>query len=396
VAAATEHRIDAVLREGVEQRGIPAVVAIVGTASDTLYTGAFGIRDSASTQPVTVDSIFAVASMTKAITTTAILQLVEQGRISLDDPMGRYLPEFAQPMILTGFEGNQPILRPATRAVTIHHLLTHTSGFAYDHWNADMYRLQGYKSRRLAVPPLMSEPGTRWEYSTGLDWAGRIVEVVSGLSLETYFQRSIFAPLGMKDSTFTLSPEKFPRKVSMWRRQPGGDLHEDPYLPPPAPAWCNGGGGLYSTAPDYLRFMQMILQQGGPILRPESVAQMSTNQTGSMQAVGRMQAARPEMTADVDFHPGFEDQFTFGFLRNPVAHEGGRSAGSLAWGGIQNTFYWIDPQRSLCAAILMQFLPFCDPQAMGLLRDFERAVYSSMTPSARSGSSTRTNTATIR
>lgn len=395
VAAATE-QMDQVLRDGVERRGIPAVVAVVGTATDTLYAGAFGIRDSVSKQPVTVDSIYGVASNTKAITTTAILQLEEQGRLSLDDPVGRYLPEFAQPMVLTGFDGDRPIFRPAPRAVTIRHLLTHTSGFAYDHWNADMYRLQGYKSTRLAVPPLLSEPGTRWEYSTGLDWAGRIVEAVSGMNLEAYFQRHIFAPLGMVDSTFTLSPERFPRKVSLWRRQQDGELREDPHHPPPPPAWCNGGGGLYSTAPDYLRFMQMILQKGGSILRPESVEQMSTNQTGAMTGVGRMQAARPEMTADVDFHPGFEDQFTFGFLRNPVAHEGGRSAGSLAWGGIQNTFYWIDPQRSLCAAIMMQFLPFCDPQAMGLLRDFERAVYSSMTLSAKSGSSTRTNTATIR
>ncbi len=376
VAAATD-LLDKVLRDGVERRGIPAVVAIVGTATDTLYTGAFGIRDSASKQPATVDSIFAVASMTKAITSAAILQLVEQGRLSLDDPMGRHLPEFAQPRILTGFDGDRPILRPATRAVTIRHLLTHTSGFVYDHWNADMYRLQGFKSTRLAVPPLLSEPGTRWEYSTGLDWAGRIVEAVSGMSLEAYFQDAIFAPLGMVDSTFTLSPEKFPRKVSLWRRQSTGELREDPHVPPAPPAWCNGGGGLYSTASDYLCFMRMILQGGGSVLSPQSVEQMSANQTGSMTGVGRMQAARPEMTADVDFHPGFEDQFTFGFLRNPVAHEGGRSAGSLAWGGIQNTFYWIDPQRSLCAAILMQFLPFCDPQAMGLLRDFERAVYSS-------------------
>lgn len=376
VAAATEERLNAVLRDGVERRGIPAVAAIAGTATDRIYAGSCGIRGAEGASNGE-DSIFAVASMTKAITTVAILQLAEQKRLFLDDPMGRYLPEFAQPQVLTGFDGDRPILRPATRAVTIHHLLTHTSGFAYDHWNADMYRLQGYRSTRLAVPPLVAEPGERWEYSTGLDWAGRIVETVSGLSLEEYFQRHIFSPLGMKDSTFTLRPEQFPRKVSLWRRQLSGELREDPHQPPAPPAWCNGGGGLYSTPADYLRFMQMILQEGAGILSRESIATMRANQTGTL-TVGRMKAARPEMTADVDFHPGFDDQFTYGFLRNPVAHEGGRSAGSLAWGGIQNTFYWIDPQKSVCAAILMQFLPFCDPQAMGVLSDFERALYAAL------------------
>ena len=191
-------KLDALLREGIERRKIPAVSAAIATDRETLYAGAFGVRDAASQKRVDLDSIFGIASMTKAITTAAALQLVEQGKLSLRDPVGKFLPEFAALKVLTGFEAGSPVLRPAKSQPTLHHLLTHTAGFAYDNWNPELLKFyQHYgPDRRPAVPPLLTEPGTRWEYSTGLDWAGRIVEVVSGISLEAYFQKNILQPAG--------------------------------------------------------------------------------------------------------------------------------------------------------------------------------------------------------
>jgi methyl acetate hydrolase len=360
---------------------VPAVVAAVANAKTTTYAGAFGTRDSASGKPVQVDSIFAVASMTKAVTSAAAMQLVEQGKLSLDDPIGKHLPEFSKLQVLDGVDASsgRPKLRLATKTVTLRHLLTHTSGFVYDIWNQDLARFYASNPQRPAVPPLAFEPGDRWEYGTSIDWIGRIVETVSGLTLEAYFQKFILQPLGMKDTSYVLSAAAFERKVSTWHRQPDGKLKEDPYVMPQPARIFNGGGGLYSTAPDYVRFMQMFLNKGvsasgDRILQARSVAAMSANQVGNL-AAGRLQSNRADVSSAVDFHPGATDKFTLGFLMNPQAYSKGRSAGSLAWAGIQNTFYWIDPKKSLCAVVMMQFYPFCDKEAMGLLREFEQAVY---------------------
>jgi methyl acetate hydrolase len=381
--AATD--LNETLRGGMTRRKIPCVVAMVATADKITYTGAFGKRDSASGVDVKPDSIFAIASMTKAITTTAAMQLVEQGKVMLHEPVSKYLPELGKLDVLTGFDAaGKPILKPATKPITLHHLLTHTSGFAYDTWDGNMLKynmLHGGPSAAAVAPltPLIFEPGTRWQYGTSVDWAGKLVETVSGLTLEQYFQRNILQPLGMKDTTFIFPADKFDRLVASSNRGPDGSLKEAPRTMPPPPKAYNGGGGLFSTAPDYVAFMQMILHKGrGPnnaqILQPKTVAMMTASQTGDLTA-GRLKTFRPTISSDVDFHPGASDGYTYGFLINKTAYPGGRSAGSLAWAGIENTFYWIDPRRSLCAVIMMQFFPFVDSQAVGLLSDFEKAVY---------------------
>jgi CubicO group peptidase (beta-lactamase class C family) len=379
--------LDETLRGGMTRRKIPCVVAMVATADKTTYTGAFGKRDSKSGVDVKLDSIFAIASMTKAITTTAAMQLVEQGKVMLHEPVSKYLPELGKLDVLSGFDGaGKPILKPATKPVTLHHLLTHTSGFAYDTWDESMLKynmLHGGPSAAAVAPltPLIFEPGTRWQYGTSMDWAGKLVEAVSGLTLEQYFQRNILQPLGMKDTTFIFPADKFDRLVASSNRGPDGSLKEAPRTMPVPPKAYNGGGGLFSTAPDYVAFMQMILRKGrGPnnaqILQPKTVAMMTASQTGDLSA-GKLKTFRPTISSDVDFHPGASDGYTYGFLINKTAYPGGRSAGSLAWAGVENTFYWIDPQRSLCAVIMMQFFPFVDSQAVGLLSDFEKAVYAS-------------------
>jgi CubicO group peptidase (beta-lactamase class C family) len=374
--------LDATLKTGIERRKIPAVVAQVATSTQTTYSGAFGKRDSASGVAVAPDSIFYIASMTKAVTSVAAMQLVERGKVKLDEPVAKHLPQLSKLEVLEGFDKTtgKPILRPAKKPVTLAHLLTHTSGFVYPTWDANMLKYTQVTNTAIPagtlapVTPLMFEPGTRWQYGYGLDWTGQLVEAVSGQTLEQYFKMNIFDPLGMKDSGFSVPAAKFDRLVSRYQRQPDGSLKQDPRSQPDPPKAFNGGGGLYSTAGDYVRFMQMILKRGQGVLQPKTVDMMASNQVGSISA-GKLKTAQPDRSSDVDFHPGSTDRFGFGFLINPTAYEGGRYAGSLAWAGIANTFYWIDVKRGLCAVLMMQFLPFVDKEAVGLLRDFEHAVY---------------------
>ncbi len=360
---------------------------MAATSTKTTYTGAFGMRDSKSGIAVTPESIFMIASMTKPVTSVAAMQLVEQGKLKLDEPAGTYIPELGSLQVLHGFDPatGKPILKPATKPVTLRRLLTHTSGFVYDTWDADMLRYE--KEAGVSFPlgtvapltPLMFEPGSRWQYGTSADWSGRLVEAVTGYTLEQYFQRYILEPLGMKDTGFRVPAEKFDRMVSEYTRQPDGSLVENPRMLPPPPKAFNGGGGLYSTAGDYVRFMQMILLRGrgangAQILRPKTILMMETIQTGDLSA-GKLKTARPNISSDVDFHPGFKDGFGFGFLINSEGYDGRRSAGSLAWGGVANTYFWIDPRKGVAGVIMMQFLPFADKEALAVLGDFERGVY---------------------
>jgi CubicO group peptidase (beta-lactamase class C family) len=380
-AAVGTSEVDETLRSGLSRRKIPAVVGAVASESKTLYAGSFGKRD-ASGPPVRVDSIFSIASMTKAITTVAALQLVEQGKVDLGEPVARRLPQLANLDVLERFDASgQPSLRPAKTPITLRHLLTHTSGLCYDTWDEGMFH---YTSAQPGTDPakpgpLMFEPGTRWQYGQGVDWAGRLVEAISGATLEDYFQQKILRPLGMEDTSYILPAAKFDRLVSRYHRDANGDLQQDDRKLPTPPTTFNGGGGLYSTAGDYVRFMQMILNRGvGPdsvrILQPKTVERMMTNQIGDLSA-GKMKSFKPDTSADVDIQPGHTERWGLGFLINTTAYAGGRSAGSLAWAGLYNTFYWIDPKRRRCAVILMQYLPFVDKEAVGLLADFEQSVY---------------------
>lgn len=382
--AAPASPLDETLRQGIATRKIPAAVGIVADRRKTLYTGAFGARDTSGT-PVRPDSIFAIASMTKAITSAAALQLVEQGKVSLDEPVAKHLPALAKLEVLEGFDAaGKPSLRPARTAVTLRHLLTHTSGLCYDIWDGQMFRFM--QSRPAGSPPmtepLMFEPGARWQYGQGIDWAGRLVESLSGATLETYFQEKLFQPLGMTDTSYILPEARFERLVSTHRRDASGALKQDERRQPTRPTSFNGGGGLYSTAADYVRFMQTILNRGAGaggkrILKAETVESMLRNQIGELGA-GKMKSFRPATSADVDVQPGHKEGWGLGFLINTTPYAGGRAAGSGAWAGLYNTFYWIDPKRNRCAALLMQFLPFVDKEAVGLLNDFEKSVYRSL------------------
>lgn len=380
--------IDAVLRGAVERGEVPGVAAVAGNRGGTLYEGAFGRRGLDRPDPMTPDTVAWIASMTKAVTSVAALQQVEAGKLALDAPIGETVPALAQPKVLEGFEADgAPKLRPARRPVTLRHLLTHTAGFSYDIWNADIGRhmerhgLPGIISCRRAAldTPLVADPGERWEYGIGIDWAGLAVEAVTGQRLDEVLRERVLGPLGMRDTAFRLGEAQRVRLASMHARGPDGSLSVIPFEVPQDPEFHMGGGGLYGTAPDYLRFCRMVLNggtlDGARVLSPETAAELGRNQIGPLE-VRKLVTALPNSSNDAEFFPGMPKTWSLAFMLNEEdAPGGGRSAGSLAWAGLANTYYWIDPKRDVAGVVVTQILPFADPKALDLLGAFERAVY---------------------
>lgn len=381
--------IDAALEQMCADKSLAGITAIAGTGSEIIYDNAFGKRGLANDTPMTTDSVFWIASMTKAITGAAAMQLVEQGKLSLDEPLGRLLPDFANPQVLEGFDDEgAPKLRPANKPLTLRNLLTHTSGYCYDMWNGDMVaflKAQGVTrasagQKKSLNGPVVTEPGTRWEYSIGIDIAGLAVEAASGKSLGAYFQDHLFAPLGMSDTGFRISETMRPRLVGMHMRAADGSLDPMPFETQQNPVLEMGGGGLYSTTRDYLRFTQMILNNGKAggqhILKPETIADMARNHIGEID-VTRM-VATGKLSNDVEFFPGVQKKWGLSFLINMTDTPEGRSAGSLAWAGLGNTYYWIDRTRNISGVIMMQLFPFADEKALNAFSTFERGIYDSL------------------
>jgi CubicO group peptidase (beta-lactamase class C family) len=383
-------QIDQALRQKSDAKEIPGVVAIAATGNDIIYQGAFGKRDLGKDDAMTQDSVFWIASMTKAITSAAAMQLVEQGKLSLTDPIGKVLPDLAAPQILEGFDANgEPKLRAATKPITLRHLMTHTAGFCYDMWNGDMVKYlektgtPGITSCQNAAlkTPIMTEPGTRWEYGTNIDFVGKAVEAASGKKLGEYLRDHMFKPLGMSDTAFKIGDAQRKRLVGMHARGPDGSLQPIPFELEQNPEFEMGGGGLYGTAADYIRFTQMILNKGrgngNQVLKPETVALMGQNHIGEL-TMGKMTTALPVYTNDVDLYPDIVKKWGLSFLINTAKTPEGRSAGSLAWAGLANTYFWIDPARNVSGVILMQLLPFADAKALETFAGFERGVYAGL------------------
>ena len=377
--------ISDVLRNAVESHQISGVAAMVTRDGVTVYQGAFGNRIDNPATPMTVDTIFRMASMTKPVTSVAVMQLVEAGKVKLDAPASEYLPEIARVQVLDHIDAKtgQAVMRSPKTPVTVRQLLSHTSGYGYDRWDAV---LNDYRTKLLAsgaVPadfqePLLFDPGTKWQYGSSTAWLGRIVEAVSGQTLEQYCRVNILDPLGMADTSYDVTPEKQFRLATLHQRAPDGTLTEAPPRPLQPVKVYRGDGGLYGTAPDYVKFMAMILGGGQlgtvRILRPESVAAMEKNQIGGL-SLQDFKTVDPGTSLDGRV-PGGLDKFGLGFAINTKAVEGGRGAGSLAWAGLDNTYFWIDPARKTTAVIMMQLLPFLDRGALDTLTNFERAVYS--------------------
>jgi methyl acetate hydrolase len=388
-------QIDEALRQKADAGEIPGVVAMAATSDEVIYQGAFGRRDLSKDDAMTADSVFWIASMTKAVTTAGAMQLVEQGKLSLDEPIGKVLPDLAAPMVLEGFDAKgEPRLRPATKPITLRHLMTHTAGFAYNMWNGDVVQylektglpaVTTCKNDALKMP-LMSDPGTRWEYGINIDFVGKAVEAATGKRLDAYLRDHLFAPLGMKDTAFRIGDDQRKRLVGMHQRNEDGSLTTIPFELEQDPEFHMGGGGLYGTAGDYIKFTQMILNKGrgngNQVLKPETVALMGQNHIGELNMT-RMGSAVAFATNDVDLYPDMVKKWGLSFLINTAKTPEGRSPGSLAWAGLANTYYWIDPARQVAGVILMQLLPFADKKCLEAFAAFERGVYAGLDATQR-------------
>jgi methyl acetate hydrolase len=387
--------VDEVLRQAADTKEVPGVVAVAANSDGVIYEGAFGKRDLAKGTDMTADSVFWIASMTKALTATAAMQLVEQGKLQLDEPISKVLPQLAAPQVLEGFDDKgQPKLRPAKRPITLRQLLTHTAGFTYDLWDADTAEyvkfadLPGIISCRNAAltTPLAFDPGDRWEYGINIDFAGKAVEAVSGKGLNVYLRENIFQPLGMKDTDFVIGPDQQKRLVTVHSRKADGGLDPIEFGVPQEPEFFMGGGGLYGTARDYLAFLQMLMHDGefngARLLRPETVAQMSKNNIGDVN-ISRvvLKTTAPASTPDVDMgqlFPGQDIKWGLSFLINPQEGPAGRRGGSLSWAGLANTYFWVDPSKQVAGVIMTQVLPFADPRVLGLYGKFESSLYKAL------------------
>ena len=383
-------QIDQILRQKSDAKEIPGVVAMAANSNELIYQGAFGKRDLSKDDALTLDSVFWIASMTKAITAAAAMQLVEQGKLSLDTPIGKVLPDLAAPQVLEGFDAKgEPKLRPANKAITLRHLLTHTAGFCYSLWNGEMVKylektglpdITTCKNDALKAP-LASDPGTRWEYGVNIDFVGKAVEAASGQRLDAYLRDHLLKPLGMTDTGFKIGDAQRKRLVGMHARGPDGSLVSIPFELEQDPEFHMGGGGLYGTAADYIKFTQMILNKGRgnghQVLKPETVAVMGQNNIGDL-TMGKLTTAIGWATNDVDLYPDIVKKWGLSFLINTAKTPEGRSAGSLAWAGLANTYFWIDPARNVAGVILMQLLPFADHKCLETFAGFERGVYAGL------------------
>ena len=379
--------VDASFTQAVESKAMPGIVAMAATDKGVLYEGAFGRREIGKDAPMTLDTVVWIASMTKAITATAAMQLVERGKLALDAPASQLAPGLAKAQVLEGFDAaGQPRLRAPKRPITLRHLLTHTAGYSYELWSADIAKYQTATNtpgittctNAALTTPLLFDPGDRWEYGINIDWAGKMVEAASGQKLDAYLQQNVLGPLGMKDTSFSLSASQRARLASVHQRDDTGALAPIEFGLPENPEFHMGGGGLNGTAPDYLAFTQMIMHggrfNGAQVLRPETVDQMAQNHIGPLE-IGAMTSAIPALTNDVELFPGMSKKWGLSFLINTAQAPTGRSAGSLAWAGLANTYFWIDRDKRVCGVFLSQVLPFFDHTAIDLLTTFETEVY---------------------
>jgi CubicO group peptidase (beta-lactamase class C family) len=375
--------LDASLRAAVERKDVPGVATLVTDRDHVIYRSAFGVADVSTSRPLTTDALFRIASMTKPVTSVALMQLVEQGRVALDDPAEKYLPELKELKVIESFDAKTGDykLRPPARQPTVRNFLTHTSGLAYPFTSAIWRDLKPHAGDSFPFGgPLLFDPGEHWHYSTSIDVAGRIVEVVSGERLEDYFREHIFAPLKMNDTSYNVPEAKGPRLVAQQQRageHMDGAVELQSQQPGLTVAEPVGGGGLASTLDDYGRFVRMILNRGTldgvVILKPATVALMEKNEIGAV-SVPALKSALPR-SADFTFIADGRDKWGIGFLITVDQVPGKRSPGSLSWGGINNTYFWIDPTHGIAGVIMMQYLPFADPKALAVYDTFERGAY---------------------
>ena len=382
-------KLDSVLARAVESAGgVPGVVAMATDRNGNFYEGAHGVRQLGTPAPMTSDTVIMMASCTKAVTGVAVMQLVEEGLIGLDDPAKRYVPAIAELQVLTGFDADgQPQLRPPVRDITVRHLMLHTSGLCYEFFSADEARFRAarglpsvFASNEDAIKTcLIHDPGEAWSYGTNIDWLGSIVEEIRGVRLGEVMRERIFKQLGMTETGFEMSPDMAARRAIVHQRAPDGQLTPVPELALPQPPVKDmGGHGLYATTGDYMKFIRMMLNDGngphGRVLKAETVDAMARNGLGELKT-GAWQSAVPSLANSGDLFPGYSKSWAMTFQYNDEPLPTGRPAGSLSWAGIANCYYWIDRQNGVGGMWCTQILPFLDIASWPACVEFEATVY---------------------
>lgn len=364
--------------------GVPGVVAMVTDRNGNIYEGAAGVRDLNTKTPMSLDTVFALFSTTKAITGAVLMKLVEEGKVDLHNPAKEYVPEIADIMVLEGFDDNgNPILRKPKTDITVNMLMLHTAGFGYEFFSEDEQKYRDYakvpptlaSSKETLKSVLLFEPGTRWNYGINIDWIGQIIEAVTGKRLGEVMAKTIFNPLGIKDIAFTLTPSMLERRATIHTRSDDGALTPNPdIIVPQPPPMDMGGGGLYGSIGEYMKFIRMILNDGAGVLSPETVAQMATNGLGDLKS-GGWKTSDPSVSNSGEFFPGVEKSWSYTFQVNDEPLPTGRPAGQLMWAGLANTYYWIDRETGIGGYWATQLFPFHDPSSYLGFLEFESAVY---------------------
>jgi methyl acetate hydrolase len=367
---------------------VPGVVAMITSRSANIYDGAAGERVLGG-PAITTDTIFAIFSTTKAITGTAVLQCVEEGKLDLDAPAKAYVRDIGKLQVLEGFdEKGNPKMRAPKRDVTTRMLMLHTAGLGYDFFNVNYFRLAQEHgqpspvtcSKASLMTPLLFDPGDKWEYGSNIDWCGQIIESIRGKRLGEVMNERIFAPLGMEDIAFSLTPSMRSRLAVIHQREADGSLTPLPDMQLPAdPEVHMGGHGLYASIGEYMKFIRMWLNDGsgpiGRVLRKDTVEAAVRNGLEAHQTVVMLPGVIPTLSNDAEFFPGLKKSWSYTFMVNDEDAPTGRAAGSIGWAGLANTFYWIDRKNGLGGYWATQILPFGDPVSFGGYLEFETAAY---------------------
>jgi len=370
---------------------VPGVVAMLTDRRGNTYEGAAGERQLGAGQNMTTDTVFAIFSTTKAITGTAVMQCVEEGKLDLDTPARNYVPDIGKLQVLDGFDGDgSPRFRAPKRDITTRMLMLHTAGFAYDIFNETYNRLAQEHgqpsvitaSKAALMTPLLFDPGERWEYGSNLDWCGQIVESIRGKRLGEVMKERIFEPLGMTDIAFSLTPSMRARLAILHQREANGSLTPMPDLQlPQDPEIHMGGHGLYGTVGEYMKFIRMWLNDGagqsGRVLKAETVQAAVRNGLGDKK-IKMLPGVIATLSNDAEFFPGLSKSWAYSFMVNDTEAPTGRPAGALGWAGLANSFFWIDRQNGIGGYWATQILPFADPTSFGGYMEFETAAYRHM------------------
>jgi methyl acetate hydrolase len=368
---------------------VPGVVSMITNRSANIYEGAAGERSLGGDPPMTTDTVFAIYSTTKAITGTAVMQCVEEGKLDLDAPAKTYVPDIGKLEVLDGFGADgTPKLRAPKRDITTRMLMLHTAGLGYDFFNASYFRLAQERgqpsvitcSKASLMTPLLFDPGDKWEYGSNIDWCGQVVESIRGKRLGEVMKERIFAPLGMEDIAFSLTPSMRARLAVIHQRGADGSLTPLPDMQlPPDPEVDMGGHGLHASIGEYMKFIRMWLNDGtgphGRVLKKETVEAAVRNGLQAHQTVTMLPGVIPALSNDAEFFPGLKKSWSYTFMVNDEDAPTGRPAGAIGWAGLPNLFFWIDRKNGFGGYWATQILPFGDPTSFGGYLEFETAAY---------------------